>query len=369
MKKIAVFFGGQSVEHDVSIITGVMTANSLNKEKYSVFPVYVDVDGKWYTGEELLDLDGYKNLDIKKLKRVVLFGGDNILYLLKKNKIKALGAISVAINCMHGERGEDGSLSGLLSLCKIPLASPSIMPSAVSMDKRFTKIAMKGIGVSVLPSVFVKNVVDVKEISKKLQFPVIVKPTFLGSSIGIKSARDEKELFSAILYAMKFGDSAIVEPLIEGVTEINCACYMNDNGEILPSECERPIGRSGVLSFDDKYKVGDRVFPADISKGQSEKIKNITKKVYKALGFTGIIRIDYFLVDGKIYLNEINSVPGSLAYYLFSDTLKGFSQMLDSIIRLAEKNYAKGESVQRKFSSGIINGFGSKGAKARVNKK
>lgn len=365
MKNLAVFLGGQSVEHEVSLITGVTMLNTIDKTKYNVYPILVDQNGRWYTGENLFDLDNYKALNYKKLKKVAIFGGDNRLYEIKKNKVKELCTLSVALNCMHGQRGEDGALSGLLSMCKIPLASPDTLSSAVSIDKRFTKIAMKGIGVKTLPCVYVKSVNDIKLVMKKLTFPVVVKPTFLGSSIGVRKASDQKELFSAILYALQFGNSAIVEPLLDDFIEINCACYVDQNEKIIVSPCERPIGKNLVLSFEDKYRGGDREFPAKIAVNDSKKIQNITKKVYRELGFNGIIRIDYFLTKNGIYLNEINSVPGSLACYLFSQTLKEFSGVIEKNIRLAESNFAKEQTIKTTFKSGIINGFGAKGGKIR----
>jgi len=367
MKNLLIFFGGQSVEHDVSLITGVTTLNAVDKEKYKPYPILVDQNGNWYTGEILFDLDNYKGLDCKKLKRVALFGGDNRLYEIRGKKIKEICAVSVAINCMHGQRGEDGALSGLLSMCKIPLASPNELSSAVSIDKRFTKIAMNGIGVKTLPYVFVKSVHDIQKVMDKLKFPVLVKPTFLGSSIGVKSANNQKELFSALLYSMKFGNSAIVEPLLEDFIEINCACFIDEKGKCVVSPCERPVGASSVLTFEDKYKKGEREFPANIPLAQSQKIQSITKKVYEELGFSGIIRIDYFLKGKEIYLNEINSVPGSLAYYLFSNTMKEFSLVLEKNIRRAEIDYAREQTFQTTYKSGIINGFGAKGAKKPNN--
>ena len=147
MKNAVVFFGGKSVEHDVSVITGVMTANSIDKTKYNAVPVYVSKSSEWYSGESLLDLDGYKNIDFNKLQRVTFLTGDNRLHIVKGKKLKELCAVAVGINCMHGGIGEDGSLSGLLNFCGVPLASPSLLSASVSMDKNFTKTALKGFGV------------------------------------------------------------------------------------------------------------------------------------------------------------------------------------------------------------------------------
>jgi D-alanine-D-alanine ligase len=204
---------------------------------------------------------------------------------------------------------------------------------------------------------------EVKEIEKKLKYPVVVKPTFLGSSIGVKRANDSSELFSALLYAMKFGDSAVIEPLLENFVEINCACYIDQEHKLVVSPCERPIGKSSVLSFEDKYRAGEREFPANIPVDQSEKIQAITKKVYKELGFSGIIRIDFFVHKGEIYLNEINTVPGSLAYYLFCSTFKEFSKILTSLIIRAEELFARKETLVKKYSSSVLELKGVKTAK------
>ena len=368
MKNIAVFFGGNSVEHDVSVITGVLTANSLNKQKYVAVPVYVHTDGLWYTGESLLDIDNYKNLKLEKLERITLLAGGGMLYkVIKGKKLKPFCKIAVAINCMHGERGEDGSLAGLLNMCEVALASPPLMSSAVSMDKCFTKTAMKGLKVKTLPSVTVYSDEDLSIVKSKLKYPLIVKPACSGSSIGIAKATDDDSLVNAINYALRFGDKAIVEPQLKGHLEINCSAYRVGE-KIIVSECEKPIGKGEFLTFDDKYTGGKRVFPADIDKSLSDRIKAITEKVYLGLDFYGIIRIDYFVVGGEIYLNEINSVPGSLAFYLFCNTLKEFSTLLDSILEDAEKRYVKSSTVKRKYHSGILMQGGTKGAKRKTNR-
>lgn len=363
MKAVAVFFGGQSVEHDVSVITGVLTVNSIDKSKYNVIPIYVHTDGVWYTGESLIDLDEYEKLDLKKLRRVALFGGSNVLYVIKGKKIKELDSIWVAINCMHGERGEDGSLSGILKTCKIACASPDLLASSVCMDKNFTKIFLRGLKVKTLPCVTVKSLDEWENLKSKPEYPVIVKPTCLGSSIGISVAENNEELSRALSYALKFSISAVVEPCLKEFKEINCAAYLKADGTVNVSECERPVGRTEILSFGDKYEGGKRIFPADIDPNISDKIKKITEKVYLAMDTVGVIRIDYFVCGKEIYLNEINTVPGSLAYYLFGDTLKSFTLMLDELINVADKKFIKQSSLSTDYKSGILKGHGSKGAK------
>ncbi len=364
MKNVAVFFGGQSVEHDVSVITGALTTNSVDKIKYNAIPVFVDKDGLWYTGEILKDIDEYKNLDYKKLSKVLVKSGDNALYKLKGKKLKPIGEIAVAINCMHGERGEDGSLAGLLNMCGIPLASPGLVASSACMDKSFTKTVMKGLRIKTLPSVTINKKLDEKEVFSKLKLPLIVKPNCLGSSIGLTVVKEKEQLASAVAYAKKFGERVLIEPCLTNFIEINCAVYKDNYGKIVVSECERPVGKFGVLSFEDKYKSGKRIFPADIDEELARKIKDTTKKVYLGLNAEGIIRIDYFVTGSEVYLNEVNTVPGSLAFYLFSNTLKGFSELLSMLIDRAIKLDNEGRSITKTFDSGILNMGGIKSKNA-----
>lgn len=366
MKNIAVFFGGESVEHDVSVITGVMTTNSLNKEKFLPVPILISSDGEWFTGDALLDLDAYKTLDYKTLKKVTLICGENALYEIKGKKHKKLFEIACAVNCLHGERGEDGSLSGLLSMCKIPLASPPVMPSAISIDKNFTKKVLRALKVKTVDGVLIKGGLN-KSALEKIEYPVIVKPNRLGSSIGVSKAENLTQLRSAINLALRFGDEVLLEKCLADFIEINCAVYKKANGEIVVSECEQPIGADKVLSFNDKYENGQRVFPANIDKKIADKIKRTAKKVYIEMCFSGVIRIDFFVVGGEVYINELNTVPGSLAYYLFCKTLKEFSMMLEDLIEVALCEYAKSMTVIKKYDTGILLFSGCKSCK-RIGK-
>ena len=285
MKNVAVFFGGVSIEHDISIITGVLTLNSVDK-KYNALPIYISRDGVFYTGEILFDPDAFKNLDYKKLKKVTLVSGSNILYEVKGNRLKPLMELAVAINCMHGERGEDGSLSALLNLSSIPLASPGMAGSAICMNKSLTKIMLKGLNIPCLPSVIATDSISAV-LGEKLNYPLIVKPNTGGSSIGVSKARDRLELEFATMEGLKYSESVIIEPLLEGFIEINCACFLDSDGNLVLSECEKPIGSEEVLTFSDKYERGLREFPAKIDKEISNKIKKLTAKIYRELEFKG----------------------------------------------------------------------------------
>lgn len=363
MKNIAVFFGGQSVEHDVSIITGVLTLNTLYKAGYNAVPIFVDDSGVWYTGESLKDPDYYKNINYKKLSRVTLVGGSNKLYMLRGKKIKEVCILSAVVNCMHGERGEDGTLAGILNACGIPLASPDIASSSLSMNKALTKTFLRGLKVKVVNGIVVNSALESQRAVKEIGFPLIVKPNCGGSSIGVRRVNNQKDLSSAVAYALRFGESVLIERCLEDFIELNCGAYLKSDGTIKVSECEQPAGKDQVLTFSDKYVAGKRLFPAPVPKEVSSAVKRITQRVYKKMGFSGVIRIDFLYCQGEIYLNEINSVPGSLAYYLFCKDFKEFGEMLNEMIIVAETRFARGQTLQKTFNSGILSFAGSKGAK------
>ncbi len=376
LKNILVFYGGKSCEHDISVITGVLTLNSLDKSKYKPYPVYIARDGCWYTGDDLFDVSFYKNFTPKHLKKVTLLSGENTLYI-KGRKCKKLRDVYSAINCMHGINGEDGSLAGLLKLHNIPLASPSLFGSSLSIDKEYTKYVLKGIKVNCLDyiTLFQQNYyLDTKKailhIESQLKYPIIVKPSNLGSSIGISFASNSVELEKAIELGFLYDDKLIIEKKLEDFIELNCASYKGENGVVV-SQVERPISASEILTFKDKYEAfsggGEREFPARIPKKISEKVRQTTKKIYQSLGFEGIIRVDYLLSNGKLYVNEINTVPGSLAYYLFTDTLKEFSNVLTEIIEVSVKNFSKYQSRKFDYKSGVLNINGAKGGKLKNN--
>ncbi len=377
MKSVLVFFGGKSVEHDISIITGVLCANSLDKFIYNPIPIYITKEGKWVTGEELLDISNYKENNFKKLKEVTLLSGSSKVYFVKKNKLKLFCEGYIAVNCLHGVNGEDGSIIGAIKMCNIPFLSPDIFASSTFIDKDFTKIFLSGINVDKLPyirifrtSFYEKRQSALKMIEKKFDYPVIIKPATLGSSIGINIASNCKELVSHLNTAFLYDDKVIVEKALTGFKEINSAAYKYKD-KIIVSECEEPITKNALLSFNDKYmgyKTGsNRKMPADIPKSVSDKIKSTTEKIYRKADLNGIIRVDYIIKEGKIFVNEINTVPGSLAYYLFCDTIKDFSKLLSNLI---EEGYNKHSLYKKRkflYNSSVLKGIeGVKGGKVKA---
>ncbi len=356
-KKILVVFGGVSSERDISVITGVLTLNCIDRQKYIPVPLYV-TDNACFTGDKLFDLSFYKSRDLRDLDEAVLKVGSNELWISKRGKLKSAGEIYCAVNCCHGLNGEDGSVFGLLRLCGIPCASPDMLASSVYMDKCASKIYLSGIGVKTVPYKTVTKAqyfADMEGVVSEVQkfgFPLIVKPARLGSSIGIKLAENREKTFGAIEFALRYDGKIIIEKALQNFKEINCAAY-SANGKIITSECERPVSAGKFLSFEDKYEGGAKhaassIFPADIDKEVSDEIKRITENVYRKTFVHGVIRIDYLLCDGEIYLNEVNTVPGSLAMYLFKDKTSDFKDMINELID-------EGVRVHRDYVNGTFN--------------
>ena len=377
MQSVAVFFGGKSPEHDISVITGVFALNSLSAGKYAPVPVYVSRTGKWLTGKGLYDVSAYKNLDEGKLEEVCALPGSKTLYAIKKGKLKPLCRPLCVVNAMHGGGGEDGSMAGFLSVCEIPQTACLPFGAAATMDKAVSKTVLRGAGIRTLPCVvfteqgyFRRKTFYLRHVQKALGFPVIVKPARLGSSIGIQRAENEKELCTVLEQAFRYDPKVVVERALTGFTEINCAAYRGKNG-ICVSACEKPITSGEILSFADKYLSGEkgrssREFPAKIPAKTTAQIQALTRAAYRRLGLSGVIRADFLVEEsGEVWLNEINTVPGSLAYYLFGDTPTALTAILDEIIDVAVREQLDKESRKTQFDSCVLQIDGIKGGKTR----
>ncbi len=371
MKNILIVFGGKSCEHDISVITGVLTTNTIDSNLYNKIPVYVNNDGEWFYSPILNDLEWFKNKDYKKVTKVSLILGDNYLYSVNKGRLKKLFKIDCAINCMHGVNGEDGSLSGVMNLSNIPIASPDIFTSSFSIDKDVTKIILKGLNVNCLGYVrimkecfFAKKDLAIKMVESKIPYPVIVKPATLGSSIGISVAKNKTELENALINAFTYDVKVIVERALKDFIEINQSVYKIGE-EIRLSPLERPFMQKDILSFSDKYlkskDLPNKEFPAKISEKLKNEIYKITERVYRKCCFNGIIRIDYLIENDVVYLNEINTVPGSLAYYLHCQNTKEFSALLSSLIENAITDFNQKKSLKKVYLSSVLNVKGVKG--------
>jgi len=372
MQNILIIFGGKSVEHEISIITGVLALNSTNREKYNVIPAYIDRSGIWYTGEELFNVETFKDFKNNKLKVITLISGRNELFILKDKKLKPFITIDCVLNCCHGASGEDGSLSGLIKLCGIASASPDVCASAVAMDKSVSKLIAKAIAIKTVPALKIckcdyekrKRIAD-KYIAEKILFPVIVKPSRLGSSIGISTANCIESLEKAIDLAFLYDEIILVEKLLLNKKEINCAAYW-DGDEVIVSECEQPPLKTEFLTFEDKYLSGgnkERKTPARISKKLSDRIKSATKQIYKRLNIKGIIRMDFLIEGEEVYFNEINTVPGSLAYYLFCNDIKEMKGLIDKLLQEGIKQRQKEDELLTDYTGQVLSNLTRNGGK------
>ena len=366
MRKVAVVFGGRSCENEISILTGVFVLNLLDREKYIPIPVYIHTDGGIYTSPQMTDLEVFKDRKRACFDRAFLSEGSLHVLNGKKNKIKRVEKIDAAINCCHGGLGEGGGVSALMEWNKIPFASPDLASSSVFMDKCLTKTVLQGLGVPIVDYIRVneedyekRGAFLLKRIEARLKYPVVVKPAHLGSSIGISVARNETEVKMAIEAAFRLDNRVLIEKYLEKKQDINCAAY-SINGQIYVSEPETAFGE-GLYSFEDKYikRASDGVLRKGESRGKNkndggryalnkdtcEKIRAYTRTVYKRMNLNGVVRMDFLVSEGEMYLCEVNTVPGSLAYYLFceriTDARSFFSDLIEEAIRQSAKREKK----------------------------
>ena len=366
MKKIGIIYGGKSVEHEVSIITGLQAYENLDKSKYAVELIYIDKDGDWFFGEKKLkDLKIYKNWTKKCAKQFQPS-------LNKKDKKNILNTLDAAVIACHGNYGEDGKLQSFLEFLDIPYTSSGVVGSSSGMDKIVMKSIFSGIDLPVLPYIWftrhdwIENSDDViKKVRYTLDYPVFVKPANLGSSIGISMVNDEKDLVNAIDIASKYDYRIIVEKGVANSVEINCSAIMKDN-EVLTSVLEEPVRWEKFLSFDDKYINANsktkgmgsmgRKIPAEVTKEQKEHIENYTKQIYKTMDCCGVVRVDYLMDESRehVYVNEINTVPGSFSFYLWEHNDLPFGKLLDVLIEEALNQAQLRKDKVLKYDSKIL---------------
>lgn len=352
MEKLHIIFGGASVEHDVSIVTALQTYNAL-KTKYDISLIYCNKDNKMFLTNKSTPADYMdKTLLEKQSKPVAIF--DKKLYLVCKRKLKYLERVDIVLNCCHGGMGEDGGLRAMLEYNMISCTSADMTSSAICMNKYYAKIIAKELDIPVVDYALIdkSNLYQCEDLTKYLGKNLIVKPNSLGSSIGVvKSSGDNlRENLEIVLHLDKF---ALVEREISPLIEYNCA-IIRDGDNILLSQIEQPMNKSDILSFEDKYiNSGEqtRVIPANISDDLKEEIYNYSKKIYQHLSLNGVVRIDYLYdkAQNKVYLNEINTIPGSMAYYLFEGLGISYIKLMEILIKNAQK-----KDLQTYFASNIL---------------
>lgn len=386
--KVGVFFGGKSVEHEVSVISGIQALKSFNQDKYEPIPIYITKENEMYTGEAVGDISNYKNIPelLKKSTRIFFIceqGKVNLVqYPQKKFGNSVVDYIDVAFPVVHGANVEDGSLQGFLRHYNIPLVGCDVMASAVTMDKYVMKTVLKDNDIPVLDCVTLHSKeyqqdeeAAYRKIENKVAYPVIIKPVNLGSSVGIKIAKDREGLKEALEYAYEFGQKVLVERAIMNLREINCA-VLGDYETAQASECEEPVSSDEILSYEDKYVAGDkngsqgmrtakRELPANLTPELREQIRSIAVKTFQVLDCNGVSRID-FMIDkdtNQVYVNEINPIPGSLAFYLWEALGKPYAELLDDMVKLALKREREEKNLMTSFQSNILQNANLSGAK------
>lgn len=390
--KVGVLFGGKSTEHEISIISAIQAINHLDRTKYDVLPIYITKNNEFYTGDGIGDIKNYTKLNdlLKASTRVILVNDGNkvnvVRYPMKKFGNNVIGEIDVAFPIVHGTNVEDGTLQGFLSMMNIPYVGCDVTSSAVGMDKYVMKTVLKENDIPVLDCLRFTSVdydfgteAIIAKVEDKIGYPVIVKPVNLGSSIGISKAADKEELLSALDTAFSFADVILIERAITSLKEINCA-VLGDYTDAQASECEEPVNATDILSFEDKYMSGgkgskgsgmanlSRKIPADISEDKREEIRKMAVNAFKCLGCNGVTRID-FMIDTStdtVYLNEVNTIPGSLSFYLWEPIGLPYAKLLDNMINLAFKRQREQSELTFSFDSNVlesVNLGGAKGAK------
>jgi len=401
--RIGVLFGGESVEHEVSIISAIQAMNKMDSEKYEIIPIYITKTREWFTGEMLKDIETYSDPSLikKYAKNVVLYEKDGKFVLQNKKGFKGIvKEIDIAFPIVHGTNVEDGVLQGYLQSIGIPFVGGDVYASVVGQDKLFMKEIFEHEKLPVCnytwfyDSEYDEDIDKVLENINNLGYPVIVKPATLGSSVGIKTAYNEQEVKDAIDEAIRYDHKIIVEKLVENLMEVNISVLGNYEHATV-SAIEQVIPTKDFLTYEDKYigssktsgKIGtkfktskgmvsaSRIVPAKLENGLKEEIESVALKAFKALGSAGVVRID-FLIDeekGKIYINEINNIPGSLSYYLWEPIGKEYTELLDDMINIGIRDYKRRINKTHSFDTNILKGFtelgglkGMKGSKGKL---
>lgn len=342
--RILVLFGGESVEHEISVITANQVMNALSVG-YSVIPCYISKENKMYHLNKLLDLNIYKNInEIINKKNEIKIGRKNKKYYLKK-KLKKKIYFDMAFPVVHGKGVEDSTLLSYLKFKKIPVISDSLSFYAIAQNKSMTKRILNSLNINNSKFIEIDRQYDIQDIENLLEYPLIVKPNTLGSSIGINKANNRDELIEAINVAFSYDKNVIVEEYIEKCKEYNIS-VVEKKGEIITSSIEEVLSSKDILDYSQKYEGGEkvngmvsskRIFPAPIDEKIKEEIENTAKLIYKSFEAKGVIRID-FLYQDKVYVNEINSIPGSYSYYLWKDKMD-FLELLDCVIDSSKRDY------------------------------
>lgn len=386
MINIGVFFGGTSVEHEVSVITAQQAIAQLKKmTKYKVVPIYISKQNQWYTGDHLTDIERFKDLKkvIAESTPVQLIKGEKsaLLVSVEKNKLKTLANIDMVFPIIHGTGGEDGTLQGLIEHLTIPYVGCGVLSASMTMDKIASKLFLKSSGINVVEGEWFYShhwIVDpnsiLEDLEEKIGYPMIVKPADIGSSVGIKCAKNRDALVEAIDEARKYSTRVLVEKMLTKMREINIS-VLGDSEKMQLSVCEEPISESDFLTYEDKYMSqgsgnkgmsgSRRQIPAHLSAQMKQAIEQMAAEAFIALDCAGVTRIDFMIdeLTQKPYINEFNTVPGSLSFYLWDATGISFMAMLEEMIQAAFRTYRRKNALIRSNHLNLLSSADLKGIK------
>lgn len=379
---IGVIFGGKSVEHEISIISAIEAMGYADESKYKIVPIYIDKDNTWYTGEHLKNIINFRDIDLVKryAKKVALVRVDKSFVLQKLGMFKKnLCVIDIVVPIGHGAYLEDGSLQGYLNMLGVPYAGPSVLGAALGQDKVIQKELLSANNMPLVNytwfySYELSDKKLVQERLSKLKFPVFIKPSSLGSSIGIEIAEDEKDFFKKVKNTMKYDKKILVEEKVNDVKEINISVLGNYK-KVEVSEIEEINSNEDFYSFKEKYvnnfskiQEKDNKTKPIISKEMIEYMKEYAINTFKALDGNGVARIDFLINDKtkKIYINEINTIPGSLSSYLWKAKKKNQTELFDDLIAIAIDNKKDDEQIQKAIPGNLLERFDNlKGTKLK----
>lgn len=378
---VGIVFGSRSAEHEVSIVTAMQVFENIDRVKYNVIPIYIDKNLRWWTGKKIEKLESFRDLKLITTRGLTecYLSSHRIkaLTCFSKNPFKKFIPLDIIFPTIHGTFGEDGTLQGLLEMYQIPYVGSGVTGSAVGMDKIIQKAVFEKEGLPVVKYCWFtkrqwitdKNSI-LKDIEKQISYPIFVKPANLGSSVGITKAKGRKSLIQAIEIAKEFDQRIIVEQGLENIIEINCSVLGNRTLKV--SVCEQPIRSKDFLSYDDKYLKGgkikgmaglSRLVPAPISKELTRKIQDLSLKAFRATDTAGISRIDFLVTKSKkVFICEINTLPGSLAFYLWEKSGISFTNLIDELIKLGFEKFEERKENLSTYDSKLIDSLGG-GAK------
>lgn len=387
-KNLVVAFGGVSPEHEVSVLTAIQAISALANSSYQVIPLYVTKSGRWLTGDHLLDLSNYKDLPTleKQTQDCAFVKDENGKTFLREQNVTGLFSkpksfpVYAVLCAFHGSEGENGAFQGVCEMMNIPYTGSGVLGSSLGMDKVKAKLVAAASGIPVTKAVnfyesdWVKEQDDIITVAEEFGYPLIVKPVSLGSSIGVAIANDRDELADAVETAFRYDAHLLIEEAVNPLMEINCS-VIGTPEDCKPSVCERPLGKTETLSFEDKYQSGegaekgmasaDREIPANISEALTKKIQDLSVKTFSVLGASGLARLD-FLVNSntdEVYFNEINTIPGSFSFYLWDKTDIDFTQLMEELIRIALKRHREKNGRVRSYDTNLLSEKAMKGLK------